>query len=69
MLSMSPETIRTHVSRMGCTLKSLRWIPHALTSELKRVRFDLCFQLFPKLRAHEHDNWWRLVTGNESWFY
>jgi hypothetical protein len=67
-LSISPETVRTHMSRIGYTLKSLRWILHALTSELKQVRLDLRLQLLPKLRAHAHDNWRHLVTGDESWF-
>jgi hypothetical protein len=62
-LSISPETVRTHSSRIDDTLKSLRWIPHALTSELKQVRFDLCLQLLSKLRADAHDNWQHLVTG------
>jgi ABC-type transporter Mla subunit MlaD len=34
-LSISPETVRTHMSRIGDTLKSLRWIVHALASELR----------------------------------
>jgi hypothetical protein len=69
MLSISPETVRTHMSRIARTLKSLRWTRHAPTSELKQVRFDLCLQLFPKLSAHAHDNWRHLGTGDESWFY
>jgi hypothetical protein len=60
-LSISPETGRTHISRIGYTLKSLRWIPHALTSELK--------QMFPKLCTHAHVNWRHLAIGDESWFY
>jgi hypothetical protein len=66
MLSIAPETVRTHMSRIGSPLKSLRWIPHALTSKPKQIRFDLCLQLTPKLRAHGHDNWRHLVTGDES---
>jgi hypothetical protein len=54
---------------MGSIMKSLQWIPHALTSELKQVRFDLCLQLLPKLRAHVQENWRHLATGDESWFY
>jgi hypothetical protein len=49
--SISPETIRTQVSRTGETLKFLRWIPHALTIKLKQIRFDLCLQFLPKLRV------------------
>jgi hypothetical protein len=65
-LSISPRTVRTHMSQIGDTLKGLRWIPQALTSELKHVRFDLCLQLLPKLRAHMHDNWRHLVMGDEN---
>jgi putative flippase GtrA len=57
------------MSRIGFPLKSLRWIPHALTSQLKQVRFNLCSQLLPRLRAQAHNNWRHLVTGYESWFY
>jgi hypothetical protein len=62
-LSISSETVRTHMSRVGYSLKSLRWIPHVLTSELKHVCFDLCLQLYPKLRAYAHDNRRHLITG------
>jgi hypothetical protein len=34
-LSISPDTLRTHMPRIGDSLKSLRWISHTLTSELK----------------------------------
>jgi hypothetical protein len=27
----------------------------------------MCLQLLPKLRAHAHNNWHDLVTGDESW--
>jgi hypothetical protein len=38
-------------------------------SELKPIRLTMLIQLLPKLRAHAHNNWHRLVTGDESWFY
>jgi transposase len=66
---ISPETVRTHLSRIGYTLKALRWIPHALTSDLKYIRLMICLQLLPKPRAHAHNNWRELVTGDERWFY
>jgi hypothetical protein len=66
ILSISPETVPTHMSRIGHTLKTLPWIPRALTYELKQVCSPMCPQLLPKLRAHAHDNWWLLVTGAES---
>jgi hypothetical protein len=62
-LPISPETVGTHMSRIGDPLESFRRIPHALTKDLKQVRFDLCLQLLPKLRAHAHDDWRYLVMG------
>jgi hypothetical protein len=67
-LLISPETVRMHILRIGSTRKTLRWIPHALTSELKGVRLTVRFQLFAKLRAHAHYVWRHPITGNESWF-
>jgi hypothetical protein len=55
------------MARIGYALKALRWIPHTLISELKHTRVSMCLQLLPKLRAHTHNNWHYLVTGDESW--
>jgi hypothetical protein len=68
-LSISLETVRIHMARIGYPLKALRWIPHILKSELKQARLTMCMQLLPKLRAHAHNNLHSLVTGDESWFY
>jgi hypothetical protein len=57
------------MSRIGQVLKSLHWIPHAPTSELKQVQKNLCLQMLPKLRAYAHNGWHKIVTGDESWFY
>jgi hypothetical protein len=46
-LSLSRETIRTQMLRMGYTLKTLRWIPYVLTCELKQVRLIARFSYFP----------------------
>jgi hypothetical protein len=68
-LSISPETVHTHMSLIGYTLKSFWCLPHALTNELKQIFFDLCSQLLPELRSHVHDDWRYLVTRDDSWFY
>jgi hypothetical protein len=68
-LSISPETVRIHMSRISYILKTLRWIPHMLTCELKQVRLSMCLQLLPKLRTYAHDNWRHLVTGDEPWLH
>jgi hypothetical protein len=68
ILSISPETIRTHMSRIGYTLKTLRWVPHAVTCGLKQVRLTMRLQLLPESRTHAHDSWQHLITGDEIWF-
>jgi hypothetical protein len=68
-LSISPDTIRTHVRRMGYTLTNLHWIAHALIYELKQVHLTMCVQLLPKARAHADDNSLHLVMGDKSLFY
>jgi hypothetical protein len=50
-LSISPEMVCMHMSRIGHTLKTLRWIPQALNYELRHVRLSMYLQLFPKLRT------------------
>jgi hypothetical protein len=42
-LSISPETIRTHMSRIDYTLKTLRCIPQGATCGLKHGSFDNAF--------------------------
>jgi hypothetical protein len=69
ILSISPGRVHVHGSRRGCNPKTLGRSSHALTCELKQVLLSMNLQLFPKLRAHTHNNWRHLVTGDESWFY
>jgi hypothetical protein len=67
-LPISPETVRTHMSRINSTLRTFCRILHALTCRLKQVRLTTCLQLFPKLLAHMQDNWRHLITGDENRF-
>jgi DNA-binding NarL/FixJ family response regulator len=46
-LAISPETVRTHMTRIGYPLKALCWIAHTLTSELKHTGVTMCMQLLP----------------------
>jgi hypothetical protein len=40
-LSILPETVRTHMSRIGSTVNTLRWINQALTCDLNQVRLSV----------------------------
>jgi hypothetical protein len=55
-LAISPEMVRTHMSRIGHILKILCCISHALTYELKQIRLSMCVELLCKLRADTHAN-------------
>jgi hypothetical protein len=63
---ISLETARRHMSQIGDTLKALRWIPHALTCELKQIHLSMRSQSLPKLRPHAHANWRHLITGTTA---
>jgi hypothetical protein len=60
-LSISPETVRTHPSQMGDTLKTLHGIPHALASELKQVCFTMCLQLLPTKLFFKYLLSWKII--------
>jgi hypothetical protein len=51
-LSISPETVRTHMLRRRDTFKSVLWIPQVLGCELEYVRLTMCLALLPKLHKH-----------------
>jgi hypothetical protein len=66
-LSISPETVCAHLSRIGHTRKTFRRIPRGLTCQLKRICLIMCLQSLLKLRAHAHDNQAISSRGDESW--
>jgi hypothetical protein len=65
-LSILLETIHRHMLRIDHTLKTLHWIPQALTSKLKPVRLTMCLQFLSKLRAHAHDHWRHFVKTTKA---
>jgi hypothetical protein len=69
MLGISPETVQLHLLRIGYILKALHWVPHILTDNLKRIRFEMCQTMLSATRVQDHNQWNNTVTGDESWFY
>jgi hypothetical protein len=45
------------------------WIPNSLTDHLSAIRVDMCFKLLLGQRTLEHDEWGKIVTQDENWFY
>jgi hypothetical protein len=62
-------TIHQHLLRAGFELKHLKWVPHTLSEEQKRLRIEYAGELLDMLRAARHNSWNYFVTGDESWFY
>jgi hypothetical protein len=69
MLAVSPETVRLHLLRIGYVLRILHWVPHILTDDLKLVRVEMCPMMLAALRVQEQNQWYNIVTGDESRFY
>ena len=54
---------------LGYVLKSLKWIPHQLTSSQKVSRIDMSKKLLTILNESQQMNYINIITGDESWFY
>jgi hypothetical protein len=53
---------------LGFLVRHLRWIPHILTEEQKRIRVSNSEQLFAILQEQQGSFWRDLSTLSESWF-
>jgi hypothetical protein len=52
-----------------CQKAPKRWVPHLLTHDVREKRKEYAKNMLPFLHAAERDGWYRLVTGDESWFF
>jgi hypothetical protein len=69
-LSIAPSTVTHHLEEnLGYHSFHLRWVPHVMTEDLKAKRKEVANQMLPYLEKAASQNWRRIVTGDESWFY
>jgi transposase len=54
---------------LGLKKFHLRWVPHSLTPNQKSERVTLSGQLLRELEESQADNFERVITGDESWFF
>jgi histone-lysine N-methyltransferase SETMAR len=54
---------------LGLHKFNLRWVPHTLDETQKRNRVTLCSQLLTIFQQDQQNNFERIITGDESWFY
>ena len=53
---------------LGYKYKHLRWIPHTLTSQMKKNRVTQCIEILNALRSAKRSHFNNIITGDESWF-
>jgi hypothetical protein len=60
---------RRLTTKLGFTVRHLRWVPHTLSEQDKRKRSEYSLQLLRILRSQRPRSWHDIVTLDESWFY
>jgi hypothetical protein len=62
--------IHRHLTRsLDSTMRHLRWVPHFLTPEQKKLRVHMATELLGILAIQRTRQWHDIVTLDESWFY
>ena len=54
---------------LGYVLKHLKWISYDLNSSQKLTRVNLSKSLLTILQQERRNNYYSIITGDESWFY
>lgn len=69
MLNSNHHTIiHCLMDDLGLVWKHLRWVPHFLTKEIKKLRVERSKVLLSKLKECREENFSGILTGDESWF-
>jgi hypothetical protein len=64
------STVHRHVSHsLRFTIRHLRWVPHFLTAEQKRIRVGRSRELLRVLLVEMAHQWHDIVILEESWIY
>lgn len=65
-----PFTIKTRlIEHLGYKKYYLRWVPHMLTSDMKKKRVTYFKQMLEALLKFQKEGYHHIITGDESWFY
>jgi histone-lysine N-methyltransferase SETMAR len=68
-LKLPRSTRWDHLNKGPFVVKHLRWIPHRLEDEAKRVRVTMAKGLLQNLQQARHQGWRYFLTDDESWFF
>lgn len=69
-LKISQSTVMKHLNNsLKFKFKKTKWIPHLLSSENRQQRINLSKQIIEILENNKRDNFYNIITGDQSWFY
>jgi hypothetical protein len=64
------STVHRHLTQLlRFTPRHLRWVPHFLTAEQKRIRVDMASDLLRVVSGQMTHQWHVIMSLNESWVY
>jgi histone-lysine N-methyltransferase SETMAR len=63
------STVYDHLTKLGFHTRYLKWVPHALSGDHKKLRVEMSRQLLGIISQARHQGWRFFFTGDESWFY
>lgn len=66
----TPITIKKVLTQtLGFKKYHLQWVPHMLTSALKKKRVQYSKSILQQLRIFKMEGYHHIITGDESWIY
>jgi histone-lysine N-methyltransferase SETMAR len=69
-LSISKGTcLRILREELGLKKFNLRWVPHTLTTDQMQNRVNKAREMLDIFDGIPPCDWWRIVTGDQSWFF
>jgi hypothetical protein len=67
---LSRTAVHRHLTRsLGFTVRHIRWVPHRLSDDQKRMRVSVSSELLRLLEQQERRAWHDVITLDEFWFY
>lgn len=66
-LGVSQQAISLRLGHLGIIQKACRWVPHILTPENKKRRYDTAVSLLTRFKKKSFLH--KIITGDEKWVY
>lgn len=66
-LGVTQQAISLRLKQLGMIQKACRWVPHILTLENKKRRYDTAVSLLTRFKKKNFLH--KIITGDEKWIY